>query len=209
MAGTRRPWWASHTRRARSTVRAAFAIAYGINNVGQIVGTFDGPDGRTHSFLKDGDTVITLDVPGAVHTRAYGINDAGQIVGTSEGTTRLHGFVATPVDATPPAITVAASPATLSPPNGRLVTVTVSGAITDEGSEMEAGTYQVVDEYGQIQPSGNIALGTDGSYAFTVQLQASRRGTDQDGRRYTIEVSATDHAGNEGTKSATVTVPRK
>ncbi len=108
-------------------------------------------------------------------------------------------------------ITVSASPATLSPPDGRLVTVTVSGTIRDEpgGSGVQTSTYRVIDEYGQIQPSGSVPLGANGRYAFTVQLQASRRGNDQDGRHYTIEVSATDKAGNRGSASATVTVPRK
>jgi hypothetical protein len=70
-------------------------------------------------------------------------------------------------------------------------------------------TYQVIDEYGQIQPSGRVTLRANGgSRAVTVQLQVSRRGNDQDGRRYTIVVSATDDAGNQGSASATVTVPR-
>ena len=113
-------------------------------------------------------------------------------------------------DPTPPVITVSASPETLWPPNGRLVTVTVSGTITDgdDGSGVQASTYQVIDEYGQVQPSGSITLGADGRYTLTVQLQASRRGNDQDGRRYTILVSATDVAGNQGNAPATVTVPR-
>jgi hypothetical protein len=46
-------------------------------------------------------------------------------------------------------------------------------------------------QYGQIQPNGSFTHETDGSYAFTMALQASRRGNDQDGRRYTITVSAT------------------
>jgi len=108
-----------------------------------------------------------------------------------------------------PVITVSASPATLAPPNGRLVTVAVSGAITDgaNGSGVQASTYQVTDEYGQIQPSGNLTLGADGSYAFTVVLAASRDGNDQDGRHYTIAVSANDKAGNLGMASTLVTVP--
>jgi hypothetical protein len=69
--------------------------------------------------------------------------------------------------------------------------------------------YQVIDEYGQIQPSGTFTPEADGSYAFTVELQASRNGNDRDGRHYTIEVSATDEAGNLGSASTTVTVPRK
>jgi hypothetical protein len=113
------------------------------------------------------------------------------------------------VDKIPPVITVAASPATLSPPNGRLVPVTVSGTITDRsnGSGVQASTYQVIDEYGQIQPSGSVTL-VDGTYTFTVALQASRRGNDPDGRHYMIAVSARDMAGNLGGASATVTVPR-
>jgi probable HAF family extracellular repeat protein len=184
--------------------------AYGINDEGQIVGYFIGTTG-SHGFLKDGETFTTFHVPDATHTRAYGINNAGQIVGTSEGATGLHGFVATPVDTTPPVITVSASPSTLRPPNGRLVTVMVSGAITDgaTGSGVQASMYQVTDEYGQIQPSGNLTLDEGGQYGFTVALEASRNGNDRDGRQYTITVSATDHAGNSSSASATVTVPRK
>jgi probable HAF family extracellular repeat protein len=184
--------------------------AFGINDTGQIVGRFSDTTGG-HGFVTDSATFTPIDVPGAITTVAFGINDTGQIVGWfSDGTVVHHGFVATP-DTVPPVITVAASPATLSPPNGRLVTVTVSGAITDRlgGSGVQTSTYQVTDEYGQIQPSGDVTLEPDGRYAFTVALQASRNGNDRDGRRYTIEVSATDHAGNEGAKSATVTVPRK
>jgi hypothetical protein len=105
---------------------------------------------------------------------------------------------------------VAPRRATLWPPNRRQVAVTVSGTIMDETdeSEVQASTYQVMDEYGQIQPSGIVKLDADGNYAFTVGLQASRRGNDRDGRRYTIVVRATDHAGNSGSASATVTVPR-
>jgi hypothetical protein len=65
----------------------------------------------------------------------------------------------------------------------------------------------VMDEYGQIQPSGSITL-VNGSYSFTVALQASRRGNDPDGRHYMIAVSAKDIAGNLGGASAIVTVPR-
>jgi hypothetical protein len=111
----------------------------------------------------------------------------------------------------PPVITVAASPATLWPPNGKLVTVTVSGTITDEpdgsGVEPSSAAYQVTDEYGQIQPSGSVPLESDGSYAFSVDLQASRRGTDRDGRQYLIVVSAIDKAGNLGSESTIATVP--
>jgi len=156
-------------------------------------------------------TFSSLDIPGGTAAiYANGINNDGQIVGfytdSSGGT---HGFLAT-VDMTPPVIIVSDSPATLWPPSGQLVIVTVSGTITDEpnGSGVQANStaYRVMDESGQIQPSGSFIL-ADGGYAFTVALQASRRGSDLDGRQYVITVSAKDITGNPGSASATVTVP--
>jgi hypothetical protein len=112
-------------------------------------------------------------------------------------------------DATPPVVTVSANPTTLWPPNGKMVPVTISGTITDTGSGVNAGTaaYAVTDEYGHVQPSGKITLGSGGSYSVTVTLQASHAGSDNDGRQYTITVSAKDNAGNLGSASTVVTVP--
>ena len=60
-------------------------FAFGINNLGQIVGS-DCPDphsGQCDGFLDKGGTFTTISAPGAIFTRADGINDAGQIVGCS------------------------------------------------------------------------------------------------------------------------------
>jgi hypothetical protein len=109
-------------------------------------------------------------------------------------------------------ITVLANPTTLWPPNGKMVPVTVSGTMTDHesgGSGVNPSTaaYAVTDEYGQVQPSGSVPLGSDGSYSFAIQLQASRHGNDTDGRQYIITVTAQDNAGNTGSAATGVTVP--
>ena len=90
-----------------------------------------------------------------------------------------------------------------------MVQVTVSGTITDSLSGVNPSTaaFAVVDEYGSVQPSGPVTLGTGGSYSFKVSLQASRNGNDKDGRQYSITVSAKDYAGNLGSAAAIVTVP--
>ena len=111
-------------------------------------------------------------------------------------------------DVTPPAITITATPDTLWPPNGKLVPVTIVATITDAGSGVDTATYAVKDEYGLIQPSGQITtLDASGRYSFRIQLQASRNGNDRDGRQYTITVRAVDDEGNEGSATAIVTVP--
>ena len=57
-----------------------FTVAWDINNVGSVAGTFN-DDFGTHGFFKDGDNVIPIDGPEALFTEATGINDSGEIVG--------------------------------------------------------------------------------------------------------------------------------
>ena len=113
------------------------------------------------------------------------------------------------IDKAPPSITVSANPTTLWPPNGKMVPVTIAGTITDAASGVNASTatYAVTDEYGSVQPSGKVTPGSNGSYSFTIQLQASRNGNDKDGRQYIITVSVQDNAGNKGSAATGVTVP--
>lgn len=113
------------------------------------------------------------------------------------------------VPQTPPSVSCAATPNTLWPPNGQSVLVTVLGVITPGTSALVSGgtTYAVVDEYGQVQPNGSIALGVGGNYSFGVSLIAARNGNDKDGRTYTIMVHAVDQVGNVGSCVAVVTVP--
>jgi hypothetical protein len=115
-----------------------------------------------------------------------------------------------PSDTTPPTVTiVSVTPDTLWPPNGKLVQVTVVATITDVGSGVNPNTvtYEVIDEYDSVQPSGDIPLGKDGRYTAIIPLQASRRGNDADGRHYTVTISAVDTEGNEGSAATSVTVP--
>ena len=108
-----------------------------------------------------------------------------------------------------PIITISAFPNILWPPNSMMVPVAVSGNISDSGSGVKQGSprYSVIDEYGKVQPSGPISLAPGGNYSVVVWLQASRDGSDRNGRRYSITVSATDYAGNNGSNQSSVVVP--
>lgn len=72
--------------------QTSFSYASGINDTGQIVGTFAGAY-ATHGFLKNGDTFTTIDGPNSSYTEATGINNLGQIVGNFIDESGYHTFL--------------------------------------------------------------------------------------------------------------------
>jgi hypothetical protein len=117
------------------------------------------------------------------------------------------------VDTTPPNLSVTVSPAAMSPPNHKLVPITVTIVATDTcdanpvvrlvsimSNEADNGLGDG-DQPNDIQ---GAAFDTDDRQ---FQLRRERSGTGS-GRIYTITYSATDASGNTTVKQATVTVPR-
>lgn len=143
-----------------------------------------------------------------------GIGTGGIAVTEVQGVTNYeyNGIAVTTVNGTPiaPAIAVSATPKKLWPPNKFMVPVTVSGTMTDTGGSgvnPNTAAYVVLDEYGLVQPKGKVTLSANGSYSFPIELQASRKGDDIDGRQYHITVSVEDNVGNKGSSSTLVIVP--
>ena len=105
-------------------------------------------------------------------------------------------------DTTPPIITsLTASPSVLSPPNHKMVPITISASATDicdpnPQSRIIAVTSNEAGP-GQYQITGNL----------TLNLMSDRNGGGN-GRIYTISVEARDASGNTTTKSVVVTVPK-
>jgi uncharacterized membrane protein len=64
---------------------AQHTFAYGINNTGQIVGSYNGSPifhaDTARGYLLSGENYTPIDYPGGAPTVAYGINNTGQIVG--------------------------------------------------------------------------------------------------------------------------------
>lgn len=104
-----------------------------------------------------------------------------------------------PADTTAPVVTLAdPNPATLLPPEGQTIDVTVVGNILEEGSGLAAASLQLVDEYGALSSTIDLTarVASDGSFSVTVPLVALRNGNDSNGRSYTFSVTASDVAGN-------------
>ncbi|HMK31392.1 MAG TPA: alpha-amylase family glycosyl hydrolase [Terriglobales bacterium] len=160
-------------------------------------------------WINNGQVTVAAGSSASTQISGEGMNSVGLRALDNAGNISSLVKQALNIDLTPPHVTVSASPSSLWPANGKMVKVTISGMITDNLSGVGPSTpaFQVVDEYGSVQPNGPVSLKPGGSYSFTVLLQASRKGNDSDGRQYKITVSAADFAGNLGSAVAVVTVP--
>jgi hypothetical protein len=114
------------------------------------------------------------------------------------------------IDQHAPEIEVSAEPDVLWPPNGKQDKVRLSGEISDQTSGPAALAVTIEDEYGEREPAIE-ASSLDPQETFEldeiIQLVASRRGDDKDGRTYTVHVMAKDLAGNQDELQLTVIVP--
>ena len=103
------------------------------------------------------------------------------------------------IDKTVPTATIQANPNILWPPNNKLVNVEVSGSASDN-NQIANKIFEVRDEYDQVEP-------TITDFGTMIQLQASRKGEDKDGRKYEIRILAADLAGNETQTTTEILVP--
>ena len=111
----------------------------------------------------------------------------------------------------PPAV----SPRFLTPPNGRLVPVSVSGLISDNLPAPPVAELHVIDEYRRVNTVRRIELtpqpgstpeNTLYAYDLTVNLEASRADQDRSGRHYYLTITVRD-ADNAGAQIVPVRVP--
>jgi uncharacterized lipoprotein YddW (UPF0748 family) len=142
------------------------------------------------------------------------VTPVGQTVYTTRCTAGISAGAVTTFDITidrmAPAGALTADPSVMWPPNRNMVDVTISGTVTDTGTGLDDVIFRVVDEYGAVQ-STLAPITADGrtavTFSRTLQLEASRRGDDRDGRTYTIEALVSDRACNASTLRTTVIVP--
>ena len=140
----------------------------------------------------------------ATYSAVYpdGVSDVVVVVNDGESAPVTQSTSVTVRDTTPPAITsIGASPNVLSPPNHKMVPVTISVTATDicdpnPKSKIIAVTSNEPGA-GQYQITGDLAL----------NVQSERNGGGN-GRVYTIAVQAMDASGNATTKDVIVTVPK-
>ena len=102
------------------------------------------------------------------------------------------------IDKTLPVVSLDVDRHSIWPPNGKMVDVSISGESSD--AYLLSTKIQVLDEYREIESLVS-------HFGQTIKLEAKRRGSDEDGRMYTIQAIAEDLAGNTNTAVTTVVVP--
>ena len=144
---------------------ASLTYPDGINDAGQIVGTFvSTADGRLHGFSRTaGGTFTTIDVPNSTGTSAIGINGAGQIVGGFRDSGGVfHGFLR---DAGGAFTTIDPPGATTTSASGINDTGQIVGFFVDAGGAPHSfvrdagGTFTTIDDVPGAIPGSTHASG--------------------------------------------------
>ncbi|HEX8351747.1 MAG TPA: HYR domain-containing protein [Pyrinomonadaceae bacterium] len=181
----------------------------------------------------DGDcsAVVTTDAPAAADTAGQpltpvGVRSDGLALGDpyplgettvtwtatdAAGNSASCAQSVTVVDGTPPAISAeSVSPSILWSPDHRMVDVTVGYVVADNCSPDAAAVTTALtvssNEPGDGRGDGRTAADWEVMDAHHVRLRAERAGGGA-GRVYTINITATDAAGNTSTRGVTVSVP--
>ena len=195
---------AGNTGAADATVTVVDTTPPDVDALPNVAVDADSPDGTVVNFVLPAandivdPAVVAACVPASGSLFSLGETTVTCSATDASGNTGESNFTVTIIDPTPPVVIVSVSPENLWPPNGDMVPITVTGSAVDSDSGVDQVTYEVIDEYGLLdQPSTLVLLDGNGNFVpFTVFLEASRRGNDQDGRTYIIRVTAESGGGS-------------
>ncbi|MCC6741273.1 MAG: hypothetical protein IT452_19685 [Planctomycetia bacterium] len=167
------------------------------------------PDGDALTWTWTGDFGTAGGATPTV-TLGIGAHVVTLTVTDGRGGTATDSLLVGIVDSTAPVIaSLAATPDTLSPPNHKMVAVTLTAEVTDAA---DASPEAVILSVESNEPTNGLGDGDtpvdwEITGAMTLNLRAERSGQGS-GRVYTITVQVTDASGNSSRKSVTVSVPK-
>jgi hypothetical protein len=111
------------------------------------------------------------------------------------------------IDKSAPTVSISANPEQITPPNGKMVPVTLTLSGADAVSGLASVSYVVTDEYGtSLSIPTRTLSGNSTAWTETLLVEARRNGEDLDGRLYTVTATITDVAGNTSTAATEIIV---
>ncbi|MBL6082779.1 hypothetical protein JMJ56_33040 [Belnapia sp. T18] len=126
-------------------------LAYGVNDRGDVVGTYLDQESSPHGFLYSHGDYTSLDVPGSDYTQLTGINNRGQIVGSASGDETVAGGYVYENGAFNK-ITVPGNPDAFLIPDGINNQGVIVGSTSNEAFVLDSGELTLVDN-----PLSNIS----------------------------------------------------
>lgn len=191
------------------------STAWAINKGGDIVGQSDSPYGWSAFVYSDGEGMIDLKARIPIADRLSGpinmardINNNGQIIvayNSLSTDVKSLTMLLTPVESVPaPTAAPVASPSVLTPPDGRMVPVSVYPNATDlYDPEPACRIVKVTNSEGPVAgPDPDVEV----TAALSVNLRAKRLGYSS-GRTYTLALTCSNYFGQTSSATVIVTVP--
>jgi hypothetical protein len=168
------------------------------------------PDGDALTYRWSGDFdggVAAGARPRLVFAGGPGVHVVTLVVNDGRADSAPDTATVTIVDTTPPTLTVSNVPASLWPPNHKMVRIRPTVSVSDAGDPAPVITCSVTssepdDGLGDGDTAGDVVVHS----ANEVELRAERSGSGS-GRVYTLTFTARDASGNVGAATAVVTVP--
>ena len=178
-------------------------LGYFGSGVGSPLGITAGRDGLLYVAARDIDAVARINGPTGTLVDVF--------VSPGSGGLDIPWDIAfSPVDASPPELTVSVTPDVLWPPNHKYVTVHATVSATDDTDpnptiDLVSVTSSEPDNApGEADGNTTNDVVAVDDYTFMLRAERDERGT---GRIYTITYRATDGSGKSDIESATVVIP--
>jgi YVTN family beta-propeller protein len=128
---------------------ATSTLVLGINNAGQMVGSYIDGNNATHGFSLTAGVFTTIDFPGATLTQAAAINNVGEIIGSYNDSHGVgHGFLlsdGTYTSITDPAFACCATYLSAFTDTGVAIGVGTDANGDQHGFELVNGTFTTLD----------------------------------------------------------------
>jgi hypothetical protein len=155
-----------------------------------------------HGSQSSGEVKITISIPAGSQTGTYtGVIRPIGIRASERTTTEVLSLYVEVMPfqscSSPPIISnVVAGESIVRARNKKPLTFEFSGNIASPaGCTTEKAFYSLTDEYGELDETKPLVLDESGNFSISVDVIASRRGSDKDGRLYTVTFGADNEAG--------------
>jgi probable HAF family extracellular repeat protein len=142
-----------------------YTVASGINNSGEVVGSYEDSSFQIHGFTYNNPTYTTVDIASSAATAISGVNNAGSLAGNYTGSGNVvHGFAgaSAPLDNPAPAGNTATYQSGING-SGTTVGYYKDAGLSTHGFVQSAGVFTSFDVPGTTQSTQGLGINAAGT----------------------------------------------